>query len=283
MTTYQTLEVDDLEIFYREAGPPDAPTILLLHGFPSSSRMWEPLLSRLADAFHLVAPDYPGFGHSATPAPAVFAYPFDHIAEMTEQFTEKLQLSRYSLVMPDYGGPIGFRLALAHPERVQALVIQKAVAHEDGLGPPWHARRRYWDARAAHEGTLRENFFSPAATRLRHVGTSPTPERYDLDHWSDELAFLRHPARRTSRRISSSTTARTSSVISIGSGGSRTVSHRSWWPGASTTRPSTPPKRRRTAATSRTPRYTSSTPVISHWRSRAITSPTSPDRSSTAR
>ena len=193
MTTYRTVEVDGIEIFYREAGPAYAPAILLLHGFPSSSRMWEPLLTRLGDAFHLVAPDYPGFGHSDTPDPAGFAYTFDHLAEVIDGFTGKLGLTRYVLFLQDYGGPIGFRLALAHPDRVQALIVQNAVAHEDGLGPLWETRRQFWAHRSEHETTLRENFFSPAATRLRHVGTSPTPENYDPDLWTDELAFLRRP------------------------------------------------------------------------------------------
>jgi len=192
-TTYRTVEVNGIEIFYREAGPADAPTILLLHGFPSSSRMWEPLLTRLADAFHLVAPDYPGFGHSDTPNPAAFAYTFDHLAEVIDGFTEKLGLTRYVLFLQDYGGPIGFRLARAHPDRVQALIVQNAVAHEDGLGPLWETRRQFWAHRPEHETALRENFLSAAATRLRHVGTSPTPENYDPDLWADELAFLRRP------------------------------------------------------------------------------------------
>ena len=193
MTTYRTVEVDGIEIFYREAGPAYAPAILLLHGFPSSSRMWEPLLTRLGNAFHLVAPDYPGFGHSDTPDPAGFAYTFDHLAEVVDGFTGKLGLTRYVLFLQDYGGPIGFRLALAHPDRVQALIVQNAVAHEDGLGPLWEARRQFWAHRSEHETALRENFFSPAATRLRHVGTSPRPENYDPDAWTDELAFLRRP------------------------------------------------------------------------------------------
>jgi len=192
-TTYRTVEVNEIGIFYREAGPADAPTILLLHGFPSSSRMWEPLLTRLADAFHLVAPDYPGFGHSDAPDPAVFAYTFDHLAEVIDGFTEKLGLTRYVLFLQDYGGPIGFRLALAHPDRVQAMIVQNAVAHEDGLGPLWETRRQFWAHRPEHETALRENFLSPAATRLRHVGTTPTPENYDPDLWTDELAFLHRP------------------------------------------------------------------------------------------
>ena len=117
---YRTVQVDGLSIFYREAGPKDAPTILLLHGLPSSSRMFQPLLTRLADNYHLVAPDYPGFGHSDWPDPKQFAYTFDHIAAVMEDFTQALGLSRYTMYMQDYGGPVGFRMALAHPERVQA-------------------------------------------------------------------------------------------------------------------------------------------------------------------
>lgn len=193
MTTYRTIEVDGIEIFYREAGPADALTILLLHGFPSSSRMWEPLLTRLDDTFHLIAPDYPGFGHSHSPDPAGFAYTFDHLSEVIDHFTAKLGHTRFALFVQDYGGPIGFRLALAHPERVQALIVQNAVAHEDGLGPLWETRRQFWSHRPEHEAALRDNFFSPEATRLRHVGTSPTPERYNPDLWTDELAFLQRP------------------------------------------------------------------------------------------
>jgi pimeloyl-ACP methyl ester carboxylesterase len=192
-TFYRTAKVDGLSIFYREAGPADAPTILLLHGFPSSSRMYEPLLARLADRFHLIAPDYPGFGHSDAPDPKSFAYTFDHITEVIDHFAQALGLTRYVLYLQDYGGPVGFRLALAHPERVQALIIQNAVAHDDGLGPLWQKRREYWANRAPNEAALRENLISFAATKLRHLGTSPNVERYDPDLWSDEFAFLSKP------------------------------------------------------------------------------------------
>jgi pimeloyl-ACP methyl ester carboxylesterase len=131
---YRTVNVDGLAIFYREAGPKDAPAILLLHGLPSSSRMFQPLLTRLADSCHLVAPDYPGYGHSDWPDPKQFDYTFDHIASVMDGFTQALGLSHYTLYMQDYGGPVGFRMALAHPERVQALVVQNAVAHNEG---PW--------------------------------------------------------------------------------------------------------------------------------------------------
>jgi pimeloyl-ACP methyl ester carboxylesterase len=192
-TAYQTISLNGLSIFYREAGPRDAPTVLMLHGFPSSSRMYKPLFARLADRYHLIAPDYPGFGHSDAPDPKAFSYTFDHLADVMVEFTEALGLGRYSLFLQDYGGPVGFRLALAHPERLQALMIQNAVAHEDGLGPLWDARKAFWADRQTHEGALRENFLSLTATRLRHLGSSPRPWAYDPDLWTDEFAFLSRP------------------------------------------------------------------------------------------
>lgn len=191
--SYRAVRVDGLSVFYREAGPPDAPTILLLHGFPSSSRMFEPLLVRLADRYHLIAPDYPGFGHSDAPDPTTFAYTFDHVATIIDHFTQAVGLSHYSLYMQDYGGPVGFRLAIAHPERVAALIIQNAVAHEDGLGPLWKARRAFWADRVANEDALRANLTSFAATQQRHLGSDPDVEQYDPDLWTDEFAFLSRP------------------------------------------------------------------------------------------
>src|SRR5712672_3140536 len=190
---YRSVAVDGVSIFYREAGRPDAPTLLLLHGFPSSSRMYEPLLTRLSTYYHLVAPDYPGFGHSDAPGAKAFSYTFDHIAQVMEHFTEALGLDRYALYMQDYGGPVGFRLAISHPERVQALIIQNAVAHDEGLGPLWQKRREFWADRAANEAGLRANFLSLATTKQRHVGSHPNPETFDPDRWTDEFAFLSRP------------------------------------------------------------------------------------------
>jgi pimeloyl-ACP methyl ester carboxylesterase len=191
--SYRTVKVDGLSIFYREAGPKDAPTLLLLHGLPSSSRMFEPLLTRLGDEFHLVAPDYPGFGHSDAPTPKEFAYTFDHIARVMDHFTEALGLTQYTLYMQDYGGPVGFRMVLAHPERVRALIVQDAVAHNEGLGANWKTRRAFWADRAANEAALRKNLLSLETTRTRHVGGDPNPEKYDPDLWTDEFAFLNTP------------------------------------------------------------------------------------------
>ena len=190
---YRTVKINGLSVFYREAGPKDAPVILLLHGLPSSSRMFQPLLTRLADSYHLVAPDYPGYGHSDWPDPKQFDYTFDHIASAMNDFTQALGLSHYTLYMQDYGGPVGFRMALAHPERVQALIVQDAVAHNEGLGANWATRRAFWADRAAHEGALRTNLLSLAATKTRHIGDDPKTELYDPDLWTDEYAFLNSP------------------------------------------------------------------------------------------
>ena len=190
---YRTVKVNGLSIFYREAGPKDGPTILLLHGLPSSSRMFQPLLTRLSDRYHLVAPDYPGYGHSDWPYPKQFDYTFDHIASVMDDFTLALGLSRYTLYMQDYGGPVGFRMVLAHPERVQALIVQDAVAHNEGLGVNWTTRRAFWADRQANEEALRKNLLSMAATKTRHVGDDPNVELYDPDLWTDEYAFLNSP------------------------------------------------------------------------------------------
>ena len=133
--TYQKTKIDDLEIFYREAGDPKNPTILLLHGFPSSSHMYRNLMERLAPNYHLIAPDYPGFGLSSSPSPAVFSYTFDHLAEIVEKFIDKLQLKSISFYLQDYGGPIGFRIISKRPELVRSLIIQNANIYLEGLGP----------------------------------------------------------------------------------------------------------------------------------------------------
>jgi len=190
---YRTIKVDGLSIFYRESGPSEAPTILLLHGLPSSSRMFNPLFARLSDQYHLVAPDYPGFGHSDWPDPKKFVYTFDHYGEVMNHFTEALGITRYTLYMQDYGGPVGFRMALAHPDRVQALIVQDAVAHNEGLGANWATRRAFWADRSAHEEDLRKNLLSLATTKTRHIGDDPNIDLYDPDLWTDEFTFLNSP------------------------------------------------------------------------------------------
>src|SRR4030095_5665753 len=174
-------------------GAADAPPVFLLHGFPSSSRMWEPLLPLLADKYHLIAPDYPGCGNSSAPPPSSFEYTFDNLARVMGQLGTRLGITSYVLCMQDYGGPVGFRMALAKPERGRGIIIQNAVAHEQGLSRLWEARRKYW-ADPVHElGNLKANFTSFEATRQRHIGSSPHPDRYDPDTWTDEYTFLTRP------------------------------------------------------------------------------------------
>lgn len=192
-TYYRSVKLDGLSIFYREAGPKNAPNILLLHGLPSSSRMFEPLLARLSDQFHLIAPDYPGFGHSDAPDPKGFTYTFDHIASVVEEFTEVIGLSSFALYMQDYGGPVGFRMALAHPERVEAMIVQNTVIHNEGLGENWNPMRAFWADRTANEVALRSSLFSLETTRAGHVGKDPNIELYDPDLWTDDYAFLNRP------------------------------------------------------------------------------------------
>lgn len=192
-TFHRNIQIDGLSIFYREAGPAAAPTLLLLHGLPSSSRMFEPLFARLSSRYHLVAPDYPGFGHSDWPDPKTFTYTFDRYAEIMHRFTEALGLAHYTLYMQDYGGPVGFRMAVTHPERIDALIVQDAVAHNQGLGANWKTRRAFWADRAASETALRTNLLSLQTTRTRHVGNDPNVERYDPDLWTDEFNFLNQP------------------------------------------------------------------------------------------
>jgi len=154
-TLHKTVQIDGLDIFYREAGPKDAPTILLLHGFPTSSHMFRNLIPALSDRYHVVAPDYPGYGNSSMPAVGEFDYSFDHFAEIIEQFTEQLGLKRYSLYVMDYGAPVGFRLAVKHPERVQALIVQNGNAYDEGLDNDfWEPIKAYWKNRKAFDQGL---------------------------------------------------------------------------------------------------------------------------------
>ncbi|QNP43164.1 alpha/beta hydrolase [Sphingomonas daechungensis] len=191
-TTYQWAGMAGLRIFYREAGPRDAPTLVLLHGYPSSSRMYEPLLRRLSERFRLVAPDYPGFGHSDAPPPSDFAYTFDHLAETMSALLHGLGIDRYVLLMQDYGGPVGFRMALRDPRKVLGIIVQNANAYREGLGPKWKNIGRFWEDPVEHREEF-ERFASLESARQRHLGNSPNPERYDPDLWVDEFAFLSRP------------------------------------------------------------------------------------------
>jgi pimeloyl-ACP methyl ester carboxylesterase len=149
---HRTIKVGDLDIFYREAGPRDAPAILLLHGFPTSSQMFRNLIPALADKYHLIAPDYPGFGHSSMPSRDEFTYTFDNIARVIDEFTVKLGLARYALYVQDYGAPVGYRLATGHPERITAIVVQNGNAYDEGLDNEfWTPIKAYWKEPSSKE------------------------------------------------------------------------------------------------------------------------------------
>ena len=141
---YQHIEIEKCRIFYRSAGNPDHDVLLLLHGFPTSSHMFRELIPLLAENYYVIAPDYPGFGQSDCPSHTTFKYSFDHLSKMIDAFTEALKLNRYSLYLFDYGAPIGFRLALWHPERIECIVTQNGNIYEEGLGKKWEARKAYW-------------------------------------------------------------------------------------------------------------------------------------------
>jgi pimeloyl-ACP methyl ester carboxylesterase len=183
---YRTVGVDGLEIFYREAGDPKAPTLLLLHGFPTSSHMFRNLIPQLSDRYHLVAPDLPGFGFSDAPDRAHFKYTFDHLTQVIDKFTETVGLRRYALYVFDYGAPIGFRLALAHPERITAIISQNGNAYEEGLSQGWNPIQKYWKEPTEPNRAALRDFLKPETTKAQYVHgvsdeTLVAPESYTLD------------------------------------------------------------------------------------------------------
>ena len=190
MTAYRTIEANGSEIFYREAGNPLAPGLLLLHGFPSSSAQYDLLMKRLA-GYHVIAPDYPGFGQSA---PLDGTATFDRLADAIDAFTEVKGLDRFSLYLFDFGSPVGFRIASRHPERVQGLVLQNGNAYEVGLGPGMQALRPYWEDRAQHESTIR-GFLTVEATRSQYVDGVPDPTSVNPDLWELDQRYLELPGR----------------------------------------------------------------------------------------
>ena len=195
-TLHKTVKVDGLDIFYREAGPKDAPTILLLHGFPTSSQMFRNLISALADRFHLVAPDYPGFGNSSMPAVDAFDYTFDRLAEVMEGFVDALGLKAYSLYVMDYGAPVGYRLAVRHPERVQALIVQNGNAYEEGLRDFWKPFRAYWKDRGPETAAPLAGFLNIEVTKWQYTHGVRNAEAISPDTWVVDQYGLDRPGNR---------------------------------------------------------------------------------------
>src|SRR6185437_16691399 len=195
MTHYRTTEIDGQKIFYREAGDPQNPTLLLLHGFPASSFMFRGLIERLSDQFHLVAPDYPGFGYSDAPPRETFAYTFDHLADGIEKFADHIGLARYALYMQDFGGPVGFRLATRRPDKVSFLVVQNANAYDEGLPDSfWAPARALWkDPSAANFQTIRAAAMSSDALAWNYTHGVADVERVSPDSWRIQEALLGRP------------------------------------------------------------------------------------------
>lgn len=195
-TLHKTVKVDGLDIFYREAGPKDAPTIVLLHGFPTSSQMFRNLIPALADRFHVVAPDYPGFGNSAMPSAQDFGYTFDNLAKVVDKFLAALKIKRYSLYLMDYGGPVGFRLAARHPERVETLIVQNANAYDEGLRGFWDPFRAYWRNRSAETAKPLAGFLELGATKWQWTHGTRDAEAISPDTWTVDQYGLDRPGNR---------------------------------------------------------------------------------------
>ncbi len=190
MTTYNTVKVEGLDIFCREAGSRNSPTIVLLHGFPTSSHMFRNLIPMLEDEFHLVAPDYPGFGNSSMPAVDEFEYSFDHLAEVMDRFLDGMSLRKFSLYVFDYGAPIGYRIASKHPERIEALIVQNGNAYEEGLGEFWVPLKAYWKERSTQNEDALKKFLTLESTTWQYTNGVRNVGILSPDGWNMDQYFL---------------------------------------------------------------------------------------------
>lgn len=185
---YRKVDVDGINVFYREAGPKEAPAILLLHGFPTAGHMFRDLIPQLADRFRVVAPDLPAFGQSDMPARGTFAYTFENIANVIDRFTEVIGLSRFAMYVFDYGAPVGFRLAVRHPDRITGIISQNGNAYEEGLSDGWNPIRAYWQEPSQANREALRSFLAPETTRWQYTHgvpdvTAVSPDGYSLDNF----------------------------------------------------------------------------------------------------
>jgi pimeloyl-ACP methyl ester carboxylesterase len=191
---YRTVNIEGLDIFYREAGPKDAPVLLLLHGFPTSSHMFRNLIPALADEFHLIAPDYPGFGNSSMPTVDQFNYSFDNLAEVISKFTEQIGLQKYSLYVMDYGAPVGYRLATKYPDRIQAIVVQNGNAYDEGLDNEfWQPIKEYWKEKTTEREQPLLSTFTREATIWQYTEGVRDKEAISPDNWNVDQPLLDRP------------------------------------------------------------------------------------------
>jgi pimeloyl-ACP methyl ester carboxylesterase len=193
MITFHTIPIDGLDIFYRETGSRDNPTILLLHGFPTSSHMFRNLMPALADRFHLVAPDYPGYGNSSMPTVNEFDYTFDRLAEVMEKFMTAIDLKKYSLYVMDFGAPIGYRIAAKYPERVEALIVQNGNAYEEGLLEFWNPIKAYWQDCSPENADKLRYIFELDATKWQYTNGVRNLEAISPDNWNIDQPLLDRP------------------------------------------------------------------------------------------
>jgi pimeloyl-ACP methyl ester carboxylesterase len=194
-TAYHRINVDGVGIFYREAGPRDAPTLVLLHGFPTSSGQFETLIPLLAPHYHVIAPDYPGFGQSDAPLPSAYRYSFDQLAQTMGRFLDILGIPSYALYIHDYGAPVGFRMILARPQLLRALITQNGNAYAEGLGPKWAKIAEFWTDPEAHPEVV-DAFLSFDGTRQRHIAGTSHLDRYNPEIWTNEYGHLSKPGQR---------------------------------------------------------------------------------------
>jgi pimeloyl-ACP methyl ester carboxylesterase len=196
VTHHRTVEIDGVKIFYREAGPANAPAVLLLHGFPTSSHMFRNLIPALADRYRVIAPDYPGYGQSDMPDHKTFPYTFDRFAELVDGLLDKLGVARYAMYVMDYGAPVGWRLALKHPERITGLIVQNGNAYDEGLKDFWDPIKDYWsDHSQAHRQALHV-LVTPEMTKFQYVDGVADISRVSPDNWVHDQVLLDRPGNR---------------------------------------------------------------------------------------
>ena len=270
-TTYHRMTVDSVGVFYREAGPRNAPTIVLLHGFPSSSREFDTLIPLLATRYHLIAPDFTGFGQSDAPPPSSYAYTFDNLAKTINGLLEQLQINKYSFFLHDYGGPVGFRIMAAHPERLQALIARMQMPTGKAWVPSGPAlrdigtiRKRIQKCSMRSCRSQRPNSVTPSALRIPNVITRTLG--------LTSTRTCRDPASARSRPVCCTIIGQMSRPIRHGKRGCASTSHRLWWFGDVMIPRSLLPVRNHSSAMCRMPKSTCSTPAISPWTRRTTRS-----------
>jgi pimeloyl-ACP methyl ester carboxylesterase len=206
---HRTGTIDGIKVFYREAGPDRAPVVLLLHGFPTSSHMFRNLIPELADHYHLIAPDYPGYGQSDTPDRATFSYTFDRFGELVDGLLDQLGVKRYAMYVMDYGAPVGWRLALKHPERITALIVQNGNAHDEGLKEFWDPIKAYWSDHSEEHRKALDVLVAPETTKFQYTDGVRDVSRVAPDNWVHDQALLDRPGNAEIQMESSTTIART--------------------------------------------------------------------------